>query len=93
MLRRRRPILRGAMVGGIGYAAGKAAANRSGREGSPEQPPAAPEGQPAPATPSGGMAGQLQQLGKLRDSGVLTPEEFERAKQKIIATNGQEVKP
>lgn len=92
MLRRRRPILRGAMVGGIGYAAGKAAANRSGGAESQEQRLAGSEGQPATATPSGGMAEQLEQLGKLRDTGVLTPEEFDRAKQKIIETDGQEVK-
>lgn len=91
MIRRRRPLLRGAMVGGVGYAAGKAAAKRSVREESQEQRIAGPEGQQAAAapTPTGGMAEQLEQLGKLRDSGVLTPEEFERAKQKILETGGR----
>jgi hypothetical protein len=76
------------MVGGVGYVAGKAAANRGVREEPQQQRPPSHEAQPAPAMPpSGGMAGQLEQLGKLRDSGVLTPEEFERAKQKILETD------
>jgi membrane protease subunit (stomatin/prohibitin family) len=97
MIRRRRPILRGAMVGGVGYAAGRAAAKRNVQEESQEQRLSGLEGQqaaatPTAATPTGGMAEQLEQLGKLRDKGVLTPEEFERAKQKVLETGGQEVK-
>ncbi len=98
MMRRRRPILRGAMVGGLGYAAGKAGANRAMREGEAQQPaagaapPAAAPAAAAPAAPAPGGAGstieQLKQLGELRDSGVLTPEEFEREKQKILAGQG-----
>jgi Short C-terminal domain len=93
MMRRRRPILRGAMVGGMGYMAGKSAANRAAQE-SQEQRLSGPEGRPpaasapAPAAggaPAGGKIEQLKQLGELRDSGVLTPEEFEREKQKILA--------
>jgi hypothetical protein len=83
------------MVGGVGYMAGKAGANRAAQESSQEQrlaelesqqaPPSAP--QPAAAAPAAGgsMVEQLKQLGELRDSGVLTPEEFEREKQKILA--------
>jgi len=94
MMRRRRPLLRGAMVGGMGYMAGKAGANRSSQESSQEQrlaelesqqqaPPSAP---PAAAPAAGGsVVEQLKQLGELRDSGVLTPDEFEREKQKILA--------
>ncbi|MGA2163632.1 MAG: SHOCT domain-containing protein [Solirubrobacteraceae bacterium] len=99
MMRRRRPLMRGAMVGGVGYMAGKAGANRSAQESSQEQrlaelesqqqqapsapPPAAA---PAAAAPAGGsVIEQLKQLGELRDSGVLTPEEFESQKQKILA--------
>jgi putative oligomerization/nucleic acid binding protein len=100
MMRRRRPLMRGAMVGGMGYMAGKSGANRSAQESSQEQrlaelesqqqappsapPPAAPA--PAAAAPAGGsVIDQLKQLGELRDSGVLTPEEFEREKQKVLA--------
>jgi hypothetical protein len=92
MMRRRRPLLRGAMVGGVGYMAGKAGANRAARESSEggQAPAAAP---PAAAPPAAAPAGastieQLKQLGELRDSGVLTPEEFEREKQKLLASGG-----
>ncbi len=94
MMRRRRPLLRGAMVGGMGYMAGKAGANRAAQESSQEQrlsglesqqaPPSAPPPAAAPAA-GGSVVEQLKQLGELRDSGVLTPEEFEREKQKILA--------
>jgi hypothetical protein len=98
MMRRRRPLMRGAMVGGMGYMAGKAGANRSSQESSQEQrlaelesqqqaPPSAPPpaAAPAAAAAGGSVVEQLKQLGELRDSGVLTPEEFEREKQKILA--------
>jgi hypothetical protein len=95
MIRRRRPILRGAMVGGMGYMAGKSAARRSTREDAQEERLAGVEGQaaaagpPAPAATSAPAGAttveQLKQLGELRDSGVLTPEEFEREKQKLLA--------
>jgi hypothetical protein len=94
MMRRRRPLMRGAMVGGMGYMAGKAGANRSAQESSQEQrlaelestqaPPSAPPPAAAPAA-GGTVVEQLKQLGELRDSGVLTPAEFEREKQKILA--------
>ncbi len=99
MMRRRRPLMRGAMVGGMGYMAGKAGANRSAQESSQEQRLAELESQQAPASASppaapppaaapgagGSVVEQLKQLGELRDSGVLTPEEFEREKQKLLA--------
>ncbi len=95
MMRRRRPLMRGAMVGGMGYMAGKAGANRSAQESSQEQRLAELESQQAPASAppaaapppaaGGSVVEQLKQLGELRDSGVLTPEEFEREKQKILA--------
>ncbi len=94
MMRRRRPLMRGAMVGGMGYMAGKAGANRSAQESSQEQRLAELESQQAPPSASppaaapaagGSVVEQLKQLGELRDSGVLTPEEFEREKQKILA--------
>lgn len=95
MMRRRRPLLRGAMVGGMGYMAGKAGANRASQESSQEQrlaglesqqapPPSAPPPAAAPAA-GGSVVEQLKQLGELRDSGVLTPDEFEREKQKLLA--------
>lgn len=96
MMRRRRPLMRGAMVGGAGYMAGKAAANRGAREQSQDQRLAEVESQQAASAPAGGapsagaaggatVAEQLKQLAELRDTGVLTPEEFEREKQKVLA--------
>jgi hypothetical protein len=96
MIGRRRPLLRGAMVGGIGYAAGRSGANRAALEGSQERrienlegaqaPAASPPPAAAPAAPN--TIEQLKQLGELRDGGVLTPEEFEREKQKLLAGGG-----
>jgi Short C-terminal domain len=91
MMRRRRPLLRGAMVGGAGYLAGKSAANRAPREQSQEERLGEVEGQqaaastPASGVPAASTAEQLKQLAELRDSGVLTPEEFEHEKQKVLA--------
>jgi Short C-terminal domain len=92
----RRPLLRGAMVGGIGYAAGRSGARRAEQEEAQEQrlaslesqqapPPAAPP-PAAPAAAQGeSTVDQLQKLAQLRDSGVLTNDEFEAQKQKILA--------
>jgi hypothetical protein len=89
--------MRGAMVGGLGYMAGKAGAKRAAQESAQDQPPEGREGQqaaPRPvAAPAGGAPApstieQLGQLGELRDSGVLTPEEFEREKQKLLGGGG-----
>ncbi len=82
--------MRGAMVGGAGYMAGKSAASHAAREASQEERLAAVEGQaaasaPPAAAPAATTAEQLKQLAELRDSGVLTPEEFEREKQKVLA--------
>jgi hypothetical protein len=54
-----------------------ARARREGRE------PAADH--PAPATPPPSLAQELEQLGRLRDEGVLSEEEFERSKQIALA--------
>lgn len=80
MLRRRRPLMRAAMVGGGAYLAGKKA--QRGRDQDAEQ-------QDAPAAaPSGGLTDQtieqLQKLGDLKKQGVLTEQEFEEQKQKLL---------
>jgi Short C-terminal domain len=84
MFRRRRPLLRAAMVGGGAYIAGKKV--QQGREQDAEQDQN-PEGAPA-APASGGISDQtieqLQKLGDLRKQGVLTEEEFEQQKQKLL---------
>jgi Short C-terminal domain len=83
-----------AMIGGTAYAAHKAgerSAMATQQEADQEaQQPAAPPPPPAAAPPpaAGGgtdIATQLQSLAQLRDQGVLSPEEFEAAKQKLLA--------
>lgn len=84
LMRRRRPLVRAAMVGGAAYAVGRAGQRRAQSEADQEAPQAA-----APAAaPTGGptdLAAQLTQLKVLADQGVLSPEEFAAAKQKLLA--------
>jgi len=47
-----------------------------------QAPAAAPA---AAAAPAGGVTGQLTELKGLLDAGVLSPEEFEAAKAKVLA--------
>lgn len=94
MMRRRRPLMRAAMVGGVAYHAGKRV--EQGREDDAyrdqqiadlqAQQAAAP---PAAAPPAaGGMSddtiNQLKQLGELKDQGILTEDEFEAQKRKLL---------
>jgi putative oligomerization/nucleic acid binding protein len=53
---RRRPLMRAAMVGGVGYAAGRRGANTRAREGEQEQRLEALEQQQAPAPAAAAMA-------------------------------------
>jgi hypothetical protein len=92
MLRRRRPLMRAAMVGGVGYMAGKSAARGSERESDEQQRIAQLEAQqqqaPVAAAPAAGgdLVSQLQELQTLQQEGVLTAGEFEAAKQKLLAS-------
>jgi Short C-terminal domain len=95
MFRRRRPLMRAAVVGGTAYYAGKKV--QQGREQDAEtdarlqdleaQQAAPPPAAAAPA-PSGGMSqaaiDQLKQLGQLKDQGILTEAEFEEQKHKLL---------
>ena len=59
-------------------------ANKWAEQDAQQAPPqAAPA--PAPAAPSADPIAQLKELGALRDSGVLTEEEFAAQKAKILA--------
>jgi hypothetical protein len=51
----------------------------------PPQQYAPPPPAPAPAGGGTDVVGQLTELAKLRDAGVLSPEEFEAAKAKLLA--------
>jgi hypothetical protein len=76
-------------------ASDRAAQDQAAPEQAPEQAPAAPEAphpppppiqnaEPPTVTDTGDMLSQLQQLGELRDSGVLTEAEFDAQKAKIL---------
>ncbi len=93
MRMRRRPLVRAAMVGGGAYAAGKARQRGQTRQADEEQriaaveqqaAPAPPPAAPAAAPPSGDLVGKLKELKELQDSGALTSEQFEAAKQKLL---------
>jgi hypothetical protein len=86
-MRRRRPLLRAAMVGGGAYYAGKKV--QQGRQQDAEQDARLQNLEDTPATPSsGGISDetieQLQKLGDLKKQGVLTEDEFEQQKQKLL---------
>ena len=88
MLRRRRPVMRGAMVAGAGYAAGKSRAShqaQAAQQAAPP-PPAPVEYEEVEEAPSMEQkAADLTQLKSLLDSGILTQEEFDAQKQTILA--------
>jgi len=66
------------MLGGVGFQAGLDQARRKQRAA---QQQATAE---APAAPAPDVVAQLKGLKTLRDDGVLTPEEFELAKRKVL---------
>lgn len=83
-LRRRRPVLRAAAVGGGAYMMGKRHAERSAGEDQ-AQAQAAPAAQPQTVD---GLSAQdmerLQQLAKLNQEGVLTDQELAEQKARIL---------
>jgi hypothetical protein len=96
MFRRRRPLLRAAVVGGGAYMAGRSHARHSAeqRQGEEEQnariddleqQPAQASNQQAPAS-SSPMVDQVNQLAALHQQGVLTDDEFAAAKAKLFGT-------
>lgn len=84
-LRRRRPLMAAAMVGGVAHHAAKRGAEQGAMEAQEAQQYQAP---PAPAPAAGGMSqaamDQLKQLADLHTQGILTDAEFEVQKQKIL---------
>lgn len=88
MMRRRRPLLRAAMVGGVAYHAGKRVQEGRDQDYEQEQRIADLEAQQAPpAAPAAPQVDieQLQKLAQLKDQGILTEAEFEVQKAKILA--------
>src|SRR5512135_3676335 len=100
MFRRRRPLLRAAVVGGGAYMAGKKmaqnSADRSAQEASQDdrisnleqQQGDAQQNAPAAASPGGQpdtpISEQLKQLTALHEDGSLTDDEFAAAKRKLL---------
>jgi Short C-terminal domain len=95
MMRRRRPLMRAAMVGGVAYHAGKrrqegqqADYERDARIAELEAQQAAPApmaAAPPPAAPQVDMVEQLEKLARLKDQGILSQAEFDMQKQKLLA--------
>jgi hypothetical protein len=88
---RRRPLLRAAAVGGGAYAYGRHRANVEAEQqeqayyaGQQAAVATAPPAPPAAQGTSSDDIARLQQLGQLRDQGVLTDQEFERQKTLIL---------
>ena len=100
MLRRRRPLLRAAAVGGTAYAVGRRGGRQREEQANAEadqdqriadleqQQAAAPPPAPAPAAPAPAaqpsMLDQLNQLTDLHKQGALSDEEFTAAKAKML---------
>jgi hypothetical protein len=96
MFRRRRPLARAAVVGGVAYHAGKkrseaeqADYERDMRLEELEQQQGQQAAPPQPAPPGGGVdvVEQLQKLAALKDQGILTEEEFAEQKRKLLASS------
>lgn len=97
MFVRRRPLLRAAVVGGGAYVAGKRMAQRSAAEAEQEstqderisslesqQRGGAAQPRTGQPEPPSSVADQLRQLASLHDQGVLSDDEFARAKEKLL---------
>jgi len=87
-MRRRRPLMRAAMVGGAGYYVGKKAQERRADDAERDARLGEVEAQQSAAPPAGGLSDdmieQLGKLGQLREQGVLTEAEFNAQKQKLL---------
>ena len=98
MFRRRRPLLRAAVVGGGAYVAGRSMGRRAEQRGQAEdeqdqrigqlEQQQAPPDQPAPAAApeTSPMIDELNKLATLHQQGVLTDAEFAAAKAKLLGT-------
>jgi hypothetical protein len=89
MFRRRRPLLRAAALGGAAYYAGKKA--EEGQDPDTAEATAASGPEPSDEAPSDGAIsdGEIEQLKKvseLKQEGILTQDEFEAQKQKILGS-------
>ncbi len=88
-----RGVARTAVIAGTATAVSNRVSRRQGerwaqQEGYPQEPaPAAPApAQAAPPAGGGSMIDQLKELGELKSQGILTEEEFEAQKAKLLAS-------
>ena len=99
MFRRRRPLMRAAVVGGGAYVAGRSMGRRAEQQNQAEYeqdqrisdleqqaPPPAPDQQAPDTAATSPMIDQLNQLATLHQQGVLTDDEFTAAKAKLFGT-------
>jgi hypothetical protein len=80
----RRPLMGAGMFGGL-YLARRASQNAAYR-GSQSQPQHVEAPAAAPAAGEDDTLAKLKQLGDLRSSGVLSEDEFQAAKAKVLAS-------
>jgi hypothetical protein len=93
-LGRRRPLVRAAAVGAVGYQAGKRGAAAGQQQAEEREPQAEAPGEAEAPTPSQAATPpadaldpsveKIKQLAELHASGVLTDEEFAAAKAKAL---------
>ena len=101
MFRRRRPLMRAAVVGGGAYVAGRSMGRRaeqqqqaegdqdqriSDLEQQQQQTAPAPQEQAPAAAATSPMIDQLNQLAALHEQGILSDDEFTAAKAKLFGT-------
>lgn len=79
LVRRRRPLLRAAAVGGAAYMGKRSGEKRASSEGAPQEEAPAPTGGMTPASTA-----QLNEIASLHDRGVLTDAEFEQQKRALL---------
>jgi uncharacterized protein HemX len=85
IVRRGHPILGAAIVGGVAYKVGQAGAQKQAAQQAQQQ--AQQQAAAAPAAPDMSQKyAQIEQLNRLKQSGALTDEEFQREKQKILGS-------
>jgi outer membrane murein-binding lipoprotein Lpp len=100
-MRRRRPLMRAAVIGGGAYAVGRSSANKAANQAQQEdeqnariddleqqQAPAQQAPAPPAAAPAAGpsLLDQLNQLDALHQQGALTDNEFTAAKAKLLGS-------
>ena len=100
MFRRRRPLMRAALVGGTAYAVGKhvqAGKEQDADQAPPESPDDQQDAQPAASAPPGAIGDaaivELHKLAELKKTGALTQDEFDEQKRRVLEDGGGGVKP